>query len=50
MWLGMGGQLEYFALWLDSEYGKGKCAPSCSSYQSPQLSKEQEVKFTHVEV
>ncbi len=49
--LGMGGQTGYFALWLDAEdYGRGKCAPSCSSFQSPQLSKEEDFQFTHLEV
>ena len=48
--LGMGGQLDFFALWLDSEYGRGKCAPSCSSFQSPQLSKKEDFHYTHLEV
>jgi len=48
--IGMGGQIDFFGLWLDSEYGKGKCAPSCSSYASPQLSKEESFTFDHVEV
>ena len=48
--LGMGGQLEYFGLWLDAEYGKGKCAPSCSSFAAPQLSKEENFTYHHVEV
>jgi len=48
--LGMGGQLDYFGLWLDAEdYGKGKCAPSCSSFNSPQVSKEKEFAFSHLE-
>ena len=47
---GMGGQLEFFGLWLDAEYGKGRCAPSCTSYQSPQLSKEEHFKYEHLEV
>ena len=28
----------------------GKCALSCSSYQCPQLSKEESFKFDHIEV
>ena len=48
--LGMGGQLEYFGLWLDAEYGKGKCAPSCSSFAAPQLSKQETFTYHHVEV
>ena len=47
---GMGGQLEFFGLWLDAEYGQGRCAPSCTSYQSPQLSKEEHFKYEHLEV
>ena len=46
----MGGQLEFFGLWLDAEYGQGRCAPSCTSYQSPQLSKEEHFKYEHLEV
>lgn len=50
--LGMGGQMpDFFGLWLDSEYGKGKCAPSCSSYQSPRLSKfGEDFKYSRLEV
>ena len=48
--LGLGGQLEYFGLWIDAEYGKARCAPSCSSYTSPQLSEKEYFKFTHCEV
>lgn len=48
--LGMGGQLQYFGLWLDAEYGKGKCAPSCTTYNSPQLSSSPEFLIDRVEV
>jgi hypothetical protein len=48
--IGLGGQLEYFGLWLDAEYGVGKCAPSCSSFVSPQLSIDQDFKYDHLEV
>lgn len=48
--LGMGGQFDFFGLWIDSEYGKGRCAPSCSSYTSPQLSKEEHFEIEHMEV
>ena len=48
--LGMGGQLEFFGLWLDAEYGKGKCTPSCSSFAAPLLSKHEDFTFHHVEV
>ena len=46
----MGGQLEYFGLWIDAEYGKARCAPSCSSYQSPQLSEKEYFHYDHLEV
>jgi len=48
--IGMGGQLEYFGLWIDAEYGKARCAPSCSSYQSPQLSEKEYFHYDHLEV
>ena len=48
--LGMGGQLEFFGLWLDAEYGKGKCAPSCSSFAAPRLSKDENFTYHHLEV
>ena len=48
--LGMGGQLEFFGLWLDAEYGNGKCTPSCSSFATPQLSKKENFTYHHVEV
>ena len=46
----MGGQLEFFGLWIDAEYGKARCAPSCSSYQSPQLSEKEYFHYDHLEV
>ena len=49
--LGMGGQIDFFGLWLDGEdFGKARCTPTCSSYASPQLSKEEFFHFDHVEV
>ena len=48
--IGMGGQLDYFGLWIDSEYGKARCAPSCSSYSSPQLSESEYFHYDHLEV
>jgi len=49
--LGMGGQIDFFGLWLCGEdYGKARCTPTCSSYASPQLSKEEHFTFDHVEV
>ena len=35
--LGMGGQLDYFGLWIDSEFGLVKTSPSCSTFHAPQL-------------
>ena len=35
--LGMGGQLEYFGFWVDSEFGVLNTSPSCSTFHSPQL-------------
>ncbi|XP_071490061.1 MTOR-associated protein MEAK7-like [Diadema antillarum] len=38
--LGMGGQFEYFGLWLDQDFGKGhsRARPTCTTYESPRLS------------
>ena len=30
----MGGQFEYFGLWLDAEFGKGHCSESCTTYKN----------------
>jgi len=35
--LGMGGQLEYFGFWVDSEFGILKTSPTCSTYHSAPL-------------
>lgn len=48
--MGMGGQLDYFAIWIDSEYGKGKCSPSCTTFNCPQLSGKPEFSIDMVEV
>lgn len=47
--IGLGGQLDYFGIWIDSEYGKARCAPSCSSYHSPQLSEDEFFHYDHLE-
>ena len=46
---GMGGQLNYFGLWISAEYGTGhsKAAPKCSTYGSPVLSHKDEF---HIDV
>jgi len=48
----MGGQLEYFGLWLDSEFGKGhsKAEPRCTTYNSPQLSKHETFEIKTLEI
>ena len=48
----MGGQHEYFGLWLDHDYGSGhsKAHPRSTTYNSPQLSKEEEFKIAKLEV
>lgn len=30
----MGGQFNYWGLWLDSEYGKGECSESCTTFKN----------------
>ncbi|XP_043937405.1 MTOR-associated protein MEAK7 [Protopterus annectens] len=50
--LGMGGQHDYFGLWLDSDYGKGhsKAKPRCTTYNSPQLSAKETFTIDALEV
>ncbi|KAM6430122.1 MTOR-associated protein MEAK7 isoform 1-T4 [Liasis olivaceus] len=50
--LGMGGQHEYFGLWVDSSYGKGhsKAKPRCTTYNSPQLSAKENFQLESMEV
>ena len=47
--LGMGGQLDYFGLWVDSEFGRVKTAPTCSTFHSPQLGGETEGRMVRLE-
>ena len=49
---GFGGQLNYFGLWLDHEFGKGqsKAEPKCTTYDSPQLSQEPNFNINAIEV
>jgi len=47
--LGMGGQLDYFGFWIDSEFGVLKTSPTCSTYHSPQLG-QLEGKIVKLEV
>ncbi|CAB3361115.1 Hypothetical predicted protein [Cloeon dipterum] len=48
--LGMGGQLDYFGLYLDANYGKGFCSESCTTYHSPMMSTSKQFDVSHVEV
>ncbi|XP_053556820.1 MTOR-associated protein MEAK7 [Bombina bombina] len=50
--LGMGGQHNYFGLWIDSNFGSGhsKAKPSCTTYNSPQLSAKEEFTIDAIEV
>ncbi|CAN2389261.1 TBC LysM-associated domain containing 1, partial [Pristimantis euphronides] len=50
--LGMGGQHDYFGLWVDSNFGKGhsKAKPRCTTYNSPQLSATEEFSIDSMEV
>lgn len=49
---GMGGQHEYFGLWIDSNFGKGhsKAKPRCTTYNSPQLSAKEDFTIDTLEV
>lgn len=49
---GMGGQLEYFGLWIDSSFNHGhsKAVPKCTTYGSPQLSGKPEFVVDLMEV
>ena len=48
----MGGQVDYFGLWLSSDFGHGhsKAKPKCSTYGSPMLSSSEEFEVELVEV
>lgn len=50
--LGMGGQHNYFGLWLDSDFGCGhsRARPRCTTYGSPQLSADEDFTLDSVEV
>ncbi|XP_022080226.1 TLD domain-containing protein 1-like [Acanthaster planci] len=49
--LGMGGQFDYFGLWLDQEFGQGhsRARPKCLTYGSPQLSGKEDFTIDLVE-
>ena len=48
----MGGQLNYFGLWLDCEYGTGHsmAKPLSTTYHNPTLSKESHFEYSDLEV
>lgn len=50
--LGMGGQFDYFGLWIDHSFNNGhsKAGPRCTTYGSPQLSLEQDFVVDILEV
>ncbi|XP_056381456.1 MTOR-associated protein MEAK7 [Hyla sarda] len=50
--LGLGGQHDYFGLWIDSNFGKGhsRAKPRCTTYNSPQLSSTEEFSLSSMEV
>ncbi|GFO16302.1 tld domain-containing protein 1 [Plakobranchus ocellatus] len=51
--LGMGGQFEYFGLWIDQSFDHGHSKAGikgCTTYGSPQLSEEPEFKIDYIEV
>uniref|UniRef100_A0A3P9MUE1 MTOR-associated protein MEAK7 n=1 Tax=Poecilia reticulata TaxID=8081 RepID=A0A3P9MUE1_POERE len=49
---GMGGQHDYFGLWLDSDFGRGhsRARPKCTTYGNPQLSADEDFVLDAVEV
>ncbi|XP_017274574.1 MTOR-associated protein MEAK7 [Kryptolebias marmoratus] len=50
--LGMGGQHDYFGLWLDSDFGQGhsRARPKCTTFGSPQLSADEDFILDSMEV
>lgn len=49
--LGIGGQHNYWGLWLDSEYGVGGCSESCTTFKGyTQLSANKQFTIRNVEV
>lgn len=48
----MGGQINYFGLWLSSDFGQGhsKARPKCSTFGSPCLSSNEEFNIDTMEV
>lgn len=49
--LGMGGQFEYWGLWLDCEYGLGQSSETCTTFKNyKQLSKNKAFNVRNIEV
>lgn len=47
----MGGQHDYWGLWLDSEYGKGETSTSCTTFADyHQISHSKDFAYRHLEV
>lgn len=47
----MGGQHNYWGLWLESEYGKGQTSPTCTTFADyQQMSQSKEFTYRHLEV
>ena len=46
----MGGQLEYCGFWIHAEFGKGESSPSCTTFDSPQLSSNKDFTIDVLEV
>lgn len=47
----MGGQLGYEGLWIDEDFihGRSRAGPVCTTYQSPQLSYNEDFTIEEVE-
>eukprot|EP00842_Homolaphlyctis_polyrhiza_P004095 jgi/Hompol1/4687/HPOL_003810-RA len=50
--LGVGGQIEFFALWLDAGLDQGSCKarPVSTTFGSPPLSQQEDFTIEHIEV
>ena len=47
----MGGQFDYWGLWLDSEFGQGQCCESCTTFKNyVQLSVQKDFVIRNIEV
>lgn len=47
----MGGQFNYWGLWLDCEYGHGECSDTCTTFKNySQLSVNKQFEIRHIEV